>query len=205
ELKAFHIRDGLGIKLWQRAGFRFGVLTARTSHIVKLRAGELGIDLVRQGFEDKLPAAQEMIRDCGLTPEKVCYIGDDLTDLPVIRHVGLGAAVNDAAAEVRTAAAYVTQLSGGRGAVRELVEKIIKTDQFTLLIQDYRTPDGKLELTPCLLIFYSAPPKDPPAADPAAPKSGRPIILRAPKAELVFERPLDLTRADFGRVEKGTL
>ena len=126
ELKAFHIRDGLGIKLWQRAGFRFGVLTARTSHIVKLRAGELGIDLVRQGFEDKLPAAQEMIRDCGLTPEKVCYIGDDLTDLPVIRHVGLGAAVNDAAAEVRTAAAYVTQLPGGSGAVRELVETILK-------------------------------------------------------------------------------
>src|SRR5207237_6208792 len=74
ELKAFHIRDGLGIRLWQRAGFRFGILTARSSHIVKLRAGELGIDLVRQGFEDKLPAAQEMIRDCGLTPEKVCYI-----------------------------------------------------------------------------------------------------------------------------------
>lgn len=126
ELKAFHIRDGLGIKLWQRAGFRFGVLTARTSHIVKLRAGELGIDLVRQGFEDKLPAAQEMIRDCRLTPEKVCYIGDDLTDLPVIRHVGLGAAVSDATAEVRTAAAMVTQLPGGRGAVRELIETILK-------------------------------------------------------------------------------
>jgi YrbI family 3-deoxy-D-manno-octulosonate 8-phosphate phosphatase len=102
------------------------VLTARTSHIVKLRAGELGIDLVRQGFEDKLPAAQEMIRDCGLTPDKVCYIGDDLTDLPVIRHVGLGAAVSDATAEVRTAAALVTQLPGGRGAVRELVETILK-------------------------------------------------------------------------------
>ena len=63
ELKGFHIRDGLGIKLWQRAGFRFGVLTARTSHIVKLRAGELGIDIVRQGFEDKLPVAQEIIRE----------------------------------------------------------------------------------------------------------------------------------------------
>ena len=126
ELKSFHIRDGLGIKLWQRAGFRFGVLTARTSHIVRLRAGELGIDLVRQGFEDKLPTALEMIRDCGLTPEKVCYIGDDLTDLPVIRAVGLGAAVADAAEEVRAASAYVTQLSGGRGAVRELIEVILK-------------------------------------------------------------------------------
>src|SRR3989440_10634575 len=84
ELKAFHIRDGLGIKLWQRAGFRFGVLTARASHIVKLRASELGVDIVRQGFEDKLPAAQEIIQECRLTPEQVCYIRGDLTDLPGI-------------------------------------------------------------------------------------------------------------------------
>ncbi|MEX2025806.1 MAG: phenylphosphate carboxylase subunit delta, partial [Pirellulaceae bacterium] len=55
EIKKFHIRDGLGIKLWQRAGYKFGILTARTSHIVKVRASELGIDLVRQGFERKLP------------------------------------------------------------------------------------------------------------------------------------------------------
>src|SRR5215471_18813839 len=84
ELKGFHIRDGLGIRLWQRAGFRFGILTARASHIVKLRAGELNVDIVRQGFEDKLPAAHEIIRECKLRPEQVCYIGDDLTDLPVI-------------------------------------------------------------------------------------------------------------------------
>src|SRR4029450_10616810 len=68
EIKGFKIRDGLGIKLWQRAGFRFGILTARTSHIVKLRASELGIDIVRQGFEDKLPVAQEILRDRGLAP-----------------------------------------------------------------------------------------------------------------------------------------
>ena len=61
ETKEFFIRDGLGIRLWQRAGFRFGVLTARTSHIVRLRAVELGIDIVRQGFEDKLPVAQQII------------------------------------------------------------------------------------------------------------------------------------------------
>lgn len=126
ELKGFHIRDGLGIKLWQRAGFRFGVLTARTSHIVKLRTGELGIDIVRQGFEDKLPVAEEIARTCGLAAEQVCYIGDDLTDLPVIRFAGLGAAVADAVAEVRAAAALVTTLPGGRGAVRELIETILK-------------------------------------------------------------------------------
>ena len=126
ELKGFHIRDGLGIHLWKRAGFRFGVLTARTSHIVKLRTGELGIDIVRQGFEDKLPVAQEIARTCGLSPEQVCYIGDDLTDLPVIRFAGLGAAVADAVAEVRAAAALVTHLPGGRGAVRELIETILQ-------------------------------------------------------------------------------
>ena len=126
ELKSFHIRDGLGIRLWQRAGFKFGLLTARTSHIVKLRASELAIDIVRQGFEDKLPAAQEIIQGSGLMPEQVCYIGDDLTDLPVIRHVGLGVAVADAAEEVLAAAALVTTLPGGRGAVRELVETILK-------------------------------------------------------------------------------
>ena len=126
ELKCFHIRDGMGVRLWQQAGFKFGVLTARTSHIVKLRAGELGIDIVRQGFEDKLPVAQEIIRECRLKPQQVCYIGDDLTDLPVIRHVGLGIAVGDAAVEVRAAAAYVTRLPGGRGVAREVVETILK-------------------------------------------------------------------------------
>ena len=126
ELKGFHIRDGLGIKLWQRAGFKFGVLTARTSHIVKLRAGELGIDIVRQGFEDKLPVTKEILRERGLEPEQFCYIGDELTDLPVIRFVGLGVAVGDAAEEVRAAAVHTTRLNGGHGAVRELVETILK-------------------------------------------------------------------------------
>ena len=140
ELKGFHIRDGLGIKLWQRAGFRFGVLTARTSHIVKLRAGELNIDIVRQGFEDKLPTAHEIIHDCRLTPEQVCYIGDDLTDLPVVRTVGLGAAVADASEEVRSAAAFVTHLPGGRGAVRELIEMILKAKgRWEDAIQQYVT------------------------------------------------------------------
>jgi 3-deoxy-D-manno-octulosonate 8-phosphate phosphatase (KDO 8-P phosphatase) len=138
ELKAFHIRDGLGIRLWQRAGFQFGLLTARTSHIVKLRAAELGIQIVRQGFENKLPIAEEIIRDCGLTPAQVCYIGDDLTDLAIIRRVGLGIAVADGAAEVRSAAKQVTRLAGGCGAVREVVETILKAKgRWNDVIQDY--------------------------------------------------------------------
>jgi YrbI family 3-deoxy-D-manno-octulosonate 8-phosphate phosphatase len=139
ELKGFHIRDGLGIKLWQRAGFRFGLLTSRSSHIVKLRAQELGIEIVRQGFEDKLPVARDILRELDLAPEQVCYVGDDLTDLPVIRHVGLGVAVADAAAEVRAAASHVTESPGGRGAIRELVELVLKAkSRWEDVVQKYQ-------------------------------------------------------------------
>ena len=129
EVKQFHVRDGLGIRLWQRAGGRFGIITARNSHIVKLRATELGIDIVRQGFSDKLPAAREIMADVGVSLEEVCYVGDDLTDLPVIRHAGLGVAVADAAGELRETANYVTQTKGGHGAIRETVEMILKSQR----------------------------------------------------------------------------
>lgn len=139
ELKKFHIRDGLGIKLWQRSGHKFGILTARTSHIVKVRSAELGIDIVRQGFETKLPVAVEILQGLRLAPEQVCYIGDDLTDLPVIRHVGLGVAVADAAPEVRAAAGHITRLPGGQGAVREVVELILKSQfRWDEIIQTYQ-------------------------------------------------------------------
>ena len=126
ELKQFHIRDGLGIRLWQKAGFKFGLITGRTSQIVKRRAAELGIEFVRQGFEQKWPAAQEVMQSLGLSAEQVAFIGDDLPDLTVIRRVGLGVAVADAAPEVRAAAHFVTIAQGGQGAVRELIEKILK-------------------------------------------------------------------------------
>ena len=129
ETKKFHVRDGLGIRLWQRAGYQFGILTARSSHIVKVRSAELGINVVRQGFEDKLPTAQELIRELGLEPAQVCYIGDDLTDLPVMHHVGVSVAVADAVGEVRQSADFVTKLPGGAGAVRELIEVILKSKQ----------------------------------------------------------------------------
>lgn len=126
ESKRFHVRDGLGVRLWKRAGFRFGILTARSSHIVKLRSSELDLDVVRQGFEDKLPACREVMAQFDLQPEQVCFIGDDLTDLPVMRHVGLAVAVADAVDEVRQAAQFVTERLGGQGAVREAIEKMLK-------------------------------------------------------------------------------
>lgn len=140
ETKKFHIRDGLGIKLWQRAGYQFGILTARSSQIVKLRAAELGVSIVRQGFEDKLPAAQDIMRQLNLQPDQVCYIGDDLTDIPVLRHVGLGVAVSDAADEARSAANHVTRKPGGSGAVRELIEELLRArKRWDDLIRKYLT------------------------------------------------------------------
>ena len=138
ETKQFHIRDGLGIKLWQRAGYKFGLITGRSSHIVKLRAAELGVEIVRQTAEDKLPIAQETYNQLGLQPRQVCYIGDDLPDLPVMHAVGLAVAVADACAEVRQAAHFVTQARGGEGAVRETIEMILKAQhRWDDLIQKY--------------------------------------------------------------------
>ncbi len=126
ETKKFHVRDGLAIKLWQKAGFHFGIITARNSQIVKMRAAELGVTLLRQGSSDKLPAAREIITSLHLAPQAVCYIGDDLPDLPVMFEVGLSVAVADAAEEVRESADWVLRSPGGSGAIRELIERILK-------------------------------------------------------------------------------
>lgn len=129
ETKRFHVRDGMGIKLWQHAGYQFGFVTARTSHIVKLRAAELSVDLIRQGFHEKYSVVEEILASLSLTWHQVAYIGDDLTDLSVINAVGLGVAVANAAPEVRAAANYTTTQNGGDGAVREVVELILKSQQ----------------------------------------------------------------------------
>lgn len=141
ETKKFHVRDGLGIKLWQRAGFKFGLVTARTSNIVRMRANELGLDLVRQGQENKLPIVEQILTELNYTPEQLCFIGDDLTDLACLQYAGVGATVSDAANELREEADFVTTLPGGRGAVRELVETLLKSQQrWQELVQRYYLP-----------------------------------------------------------------
>ncbi len=138
ESKQFHIRDGQGIRLWQQNGFPFGIVTARSSQVVKLRAEELDIAIVRQGAKDKLAAVREISTELKLTLDQVCYVGDDLPDLAPIQSVGLGVAVADAAEEVRQAAAYVTSQPGGQGAVRELIELILKnTNRWETTIRKY--------------------------------------------------------------------
>jgi 3-deoxy-D-manno-octulosonate 8-phosphate phosphatase (KDO 8-P phosphatase) len=129
ETKRFHVRDGLGIKLWQKAGHRFGLITARTSRLVDLRVAELGIEIVRQGSDDKLAAVLAVIEEYKLRPQQVCYVGDDLPDLRAATSVGLAVAVADACEEMRVAAHYVTTLAGGHGAVREAIEVILKAQR----------------------------------------------------------------------------
>jgi 3-deoxy-D-manno-octulosonate 8-phosphate phosphatase (KDO 8-P phosphatase) len=140
EIKRFHIRDGMGIKLWQRCGGRFALITGRSSHIVNLRAAELGIEIVRQGTEQKLAGLREIAGQLRLLPEQICYIGDDLPDLAAVAWAGVGVAVADACPELREAAAYVTSLPGGAGAVREAIEMVLKAQQrWDEVIQKYRT------------------------------------------------------------------
>lgn len=127
ELKSFHIRDGMGIRLWQQAGLQFGLVTARRSAVVQQRARELDVDILRQGDLDKLGQTRQVAAELGLELNEISYIGDDLPDLAAVQAVGLGAAVADAAQEVRDAADYVTTLPGGCGAVRELMETILRS------------------------------------------------------------------------------
>ena len=138
-LVQFHIRDGLGIRIWQESGGQFGLVTGRDLSAVRFRAEKLSIDIVRQGVRDKLRVVDEILAEHQLQREEVCFLGDDLPDLPVIRAVGLGVAVADAAEEVRQGADYITSVPGGRGAVREAIELLMKnagrwdeaTSQFT--------------------------------------------------------------------------
>jgi 3-deoxy-D-manno-octulosonate 8-phosphate phosphatase (KDO 8-P phosphatase) len=126
ELKRFHVRDGSGLKFWRDLGNRAAIVSGRVSVAVERRAKELGIDPVLQGRSEKLPALFEVLATLNLQPNQVCAIGDDLPDLPVLNRVGLAVAVGDAGAEARAAAHYVTAAPGGRGAVREAIEWLLK-------------------------------------------------------------------------------
>jgi YrbI family 3-deoxy-D-manno-octulosonate 8-phosphate phosphatase len=127
EVKAFHVRDGSGLKFWLQRGKRAGIITGRTSPIVAQRAGELGVTAVVQGAEDKLAAFLQMLREQELEAGQVCCVGDDLPDMPLLRRSGLAVAVADACGEARQAAHHVTAAAGGRGAVREVIELILRS------------------------------------------------------------------------------
>ncbi len=125
ELKTFHIRDGLGLRLWQRAGCRAGIVTGRASQAVERRAAELGITIVRQGVTDKAAAVDAIMAECGVDAARTAFMGDDLPDLAAFARCGTAVAPADACHEVRAKATLVTTLPGGRGAVREAIERML--------------------------------------------------------------------------------
>ncbi len=126
ELKAFHVRDGSGLKLWHLAGKQSAILSGRSSRAVEVRAMELGVGKVIQGASNKVPAYLQILEAAEVAPERVCVVGDDLPDVPLFRRSGLAVAVADACPEARSAAHYVTQAAGGRGAVREVIELVLR-------------------------------------------------------------------------------
>ena len=126
ELKSFHTRDGHGLVMLHRAGLRSGIISGRRSRLVELRAADLGISFVRQGACDKVEVFEGLLAEAGVAASEVAYVGDDVVDIPLMRRSGLALAVADATPDTRDAAHHVTRLPGGRGAVREVCELILK-------------------------------------------------------------------------------
>ena len=126
EIKFFDVRDGHGIVLLRRAGLRVGMLSGRASAANRRRAAELELDFVYEGCKDKLAGFEQLLREQGLTAAQCLMIGDDLVDIPVMRRAGAAVAVADATAETRAAAQWTTTAAGGRGAIREVAEWLLR-------------------------------------------------------------------------------
>ena len=138
EQKSFNAQDGLGLHLFHRAGLRSGIITGRSSEAVARRAHELGVEFLRQGDPRKIKAFEEVLQLAAVEEDEVAFMGDDLVDIPLMRRSELAIAVADAAAETRSAAHYVTRAEGGRGAVREVIEVILKAQgRWKDLVEEY--------------------------------------------------------------------
>ena len=127
EVKAFHSLDGIGLRLANHFGMITGVITGRESPGTEKRARDLGMSYAYQGFLSKLAPLLDILKDTGLKAENVAYIGDDWTDIPVLRRAGLACAPANALPEVKRAAHFVSQKAGGEGAVREICDFILKS------------------------------------------------------------------------------
>ena len=126
ETKRFFVRDGTGLRAWQRAGGTIAIITGRGGKAVQRRADELGIDIVRSGVGRKGPVFESILNELGIEAAEAAMVGDDLPDLPILERCGYPVAVQDAIPEVRRAARLVTERPGGHGAVREVVEHLLK-------------------------------------------------------------------------------
>ncbi len=138
ELKAFNIKDGLGIKLMQKGGIVVAIITGRNSPVVSRRMKELGIKHYYQGQVDKISAFNDLLAKLELNDNQVAYVGDDLPDLPLMKRVGIGFAPADAASFVSEKADYLLQTAGGKGAVREIAELLLQAQgKLDALQQEY--------------------------------------------------------------------
>jgi 3-deoxy-D-manno-octulosonate 8-phosphate phosphatase (KDO 8-P phosphatase) len=136
--KAFSARDGLGLDLLHRGGIKSGVISGRLSGALERRARGLGMSFLKMGFVDKVEVFAEVLTEAGLPDDQVAYIGDDLNDIPLMKRSGLAVAVADAAPETKAQAHYITSVNGGHGAVREVCELILKSQNlWSGLIEKY--------------------------------------------------------------------
>ena len=126
ELKAFHVRDGHGIKMAQGAGIIIGIITGRKAPVVDIRARELSITEVHQGAREKINVYEALLAKYSLRDDQVAYVGDDIVDLEVMRRVGFAASVADADPSVISEADMITKAAGGRGAVREVIAYLLR-------------------------------------------------------------------------------
>ena len=126
ELKHFDVQDGAGLFLWHRAGLRSAIITARKARLNMRRAKEMRVDFLKQNALVKLPVYEDLLRRWRLAQEQVCVVGDDLMELPLLRRAGLAVAVPNAVDDVKAASHCITRHAGGRGAVREVVDFILK-------------------------------------------------------------------------------
>jgi 3-deoxy-D-manno-octulosonate 8-phosphate phosphatase (KDO 8-P phosphatase) len=138
EIKSFHVRDGHGIKMLQRAGCNIAIITGRNSKVVQLRADELGITEVYQKCLNKNEAYQQLLAKFGLTDREVAYVGDDVIDIPLLRRVGLPVTVADGVDEAKKLALFVTKNRGGHAAVREVADLLLKASgKWKAIIDEY--------------------------------------------------------------------
>jgi 3-deoxy-D-manno-octulosonate 8-phosphate phosphatase (KDO 8-P phosphatase) len=146
EYKSFNTQDGMGISLAQYAGVKAAIITGRKSAAVTKRANELKIQYVYQGIHDKMEVLEEIIEDMQITLDDICYIGDDINDLPIQQAIGFSAAPKNAVSVVKQHVDYVADLNGGDGAVREIIDFILNsTFDYQSLLTDYLK--GKVQLT----------------------------------------------------------
>ncbi|MBC8184707.1 HAD-IIIA family hydrolase [candidate division KSB1 bacterium] len=126
EIKIFNVKDGLGIKLAQAAGLAIGIISSRSSQAVNRRAHELGIEVVYQGYKKKIEAYNQIKKELFVSDELIAYIGDDLPDLEILKEVGFAIAVENGCEEVKKVVDFITNKPGGRGAVRDVIEMILR-------------------------------------------------------------------------------